>query len=42
MNRCYDTESVEGREAMELKPIGGDPKKLGIWIIEHRRSKETT
>ena len=29
---CYETESPEGREALELREIGGDPDKVRDWL----------
>lgn len=36
---CYETESPEGKEAIELKPIGHDRVKVGDWLSAKNRSK---
>jgi hypothetical protein len=36
---CYSTEGREGREAEELKPIGGDREALRKWMVEHDESR---
>ena len=29
---CYETESAEGKEALELQPIGGDQTAVALWM----------
>ena len=34
---CYETTSHEGREALELKPIGDDPDLVSDWMKKNGR-----
>ena len=33
---CYETESREGKEALELRIIGGSPELVKKWLAGHR------
>lgn len=36
---CYETTSKEGREALELKPIGSSPILLRAWMEKHDKAQ---
>ena len=35
---CYETTSVEGKEALELKPIGDNPDLVGEWLSRSEKN----